>query len=130
MDRIKNKRCRVTGAGEASGMVKQGREPISSVRAQMHEASLESLRPGRPACVTGVLLQKNRQGRWGEGGHAKEQLEPTRSQEVCQAGGEPAGQGQRGGLVGWGLLALSPNNAVLVFLESQVKGVLQGFCVS
>lgn len=109
---------------------KTGQRARLSVRAQMHEASLESLRPGRPACETGVLLQKNRQGRRGEGGHAKEQLERARSREVCQAGGEPVGQGQRGGLVGWGLLALSPNNSVLLFLGSQVKGVLQGVCVS
>lgn len=52
----------------------------------MHEASLESLRPGRPACETGVLLQENRQGRWGEGGHAKEQLNVRGAEKRARLG--------------------------------------------
>lgn len=58
------------GAGEASGMIKQGSEGLI----------LKQLRPGSAARVAGVLLQKNGQGRWGGGGgYEKDQLECPQS---------------------------------------------------
>lgn len=97
--RIESEWCRVLGAGEGSGMVPQGRErPIPRACAQTQAAFGVNETWWAGSCGWSAAVEK--QG----GGDVKEQLKCRWSREVCQAGGEPVGQGP----VGLGFVSAVP----------------------